>query len=283
MSWLHELVARLSGVDEHFARDIVASLLVGLLILLIQAFLRRQIARTGLPPESKRRWLVQVRNGALILFFFGLTVIWAAELRSVALSLVAFAAAVVLATKELIMCLSGTILRGSAQSFKLGDRIEVNGLRGDVIDMGLMTTTLLDVGPGSTIHQHTGRAVVLPNSIWLSSPVTNVSFTELYVLHVLTIPVELGVELPAIEEALLSAANDICEPFLEEAKAHLDKLGARRGLETPTAEPRIWMRVTAPKQLELLLRFPAPTRKVGRVEQAILRRFLESGLRLDRG
>ncbi|MCA9634818.1 MAG: hypothetical protein KC420_02155, partial [Myxococcales bacterium] len=73
MSWLHELVARLSGVDGHFARDIVASLLVGLLILLIQAFLRRQIARTGLPPESKRRWLGQAGNGAIIRYLLGLT------------------------------------------------------------------------------------------------------------------------------------------------------------------------------------------------------------------
>lgn len=234
----------------------------------------RALVRTGAPVETRRRWLVQLRNGALLLFFCGVIVIWADELRTVALSLVAFTAAVVLATKELIMCLSGAILRGASRGFTLGDRIEVGAMRGDVIDMGILTTTLLDVGPGAAIHQHTGRAIVLPNSIWLSAPVVNVSFTDEYVLHVVTVPVQVGADLEAIEAALLVAARGECAPFFDDAKRYLERLGDRRGIDTPSVEPRVWIRLASPTQIELLLRFPAPARLLGRVEQGILRRYL---------
>lgn len=262
-------------------QPIVSSIVLALILLLIRRMAHRALVRTGAPAETRLRWLIQLRNGALLAFFCGVIVIWADELRTVALSLVAFTAAMVLATKELIMCISGAVLRGASRGFTLGDRIEVAGVRGDVIDMGLMTTTLLDVGPGAAIHQHTGRAIVLPNSILLNSPVINVSFTDEYVLHVLTVPVVVSADLEAIEGALLEAAHRECAPFFDEAKRYLERLGTRRGIDTPSVEPRVWIRLVSPTQLELLLRFPAPARLLGRVEQGILRRYLRSRIGAD--
>lgn len=275
MDWLSDLLdlARRSS-NASFLRDAFATLALVVMVLLARSFAIRAVARTDVPPEQRRRWLGQIRSVVIIVFLFGIVVIWASELRTVALSLVAFAAAVVLAIKELLLCLSGSFLRGVSRSFKLGDRIEVGAVRGDVIDIGVLTTTIQEIGPGATIHQHTGRAVVLPNSVWLSSPVTNVSHLDEYGFHVLTVPVEDGADVQAVEEALLEAARAECAEFLDAVRRYLDRMERHRGIDTPSPDPRVWLRIASTTQIELLLRFPAPIRRVGLVEQGILRRFL---------
>jgi small-conductance mechanosensitive channel len=256
-------------------RHAVAS--AGLLLALIVArtLAVRALRRTDLVPEVRRRWMVQMRTAAVVIFLLGLAVIWADEVRAVALSFVAIAAALVLATRELFLCFSGALLRGTARAFSVGDRIEVDGSRGDVIDFGALSTTVLEVGPGP-IHQRTGRAIVIPNSIFLSKPIVNESLTDDYVLHVLTVPVTESDEWPRSEKALLEAASSECAPFLEDARAHMSRVGAEQGLEPLNVDPRVSIRLPEPGLIHLLLRFPSPVRLRGRLEQAILRRYLES-------
>lgn len=120
-----------------------------------------------------------------------------------ALSLIAFAVAFVVAIKELFMCLSGSVLKTSSGAFRVGDRIQVRDFRGDVIDQTLLSTTLLEVGPGKLTHQRTGRKLVLPKSLFISDPVTNESFIHAYGLHVFTVPIKLEDDWQAARQVLI--------------------------------------------------------------------------------
>ena len=225
--------------------------------------------------DLRRRWAAQIRLATLLLLLLGLTIIWGAELRTFAISIVAIAAAIVIATKELIMCVSGTILKSSGKSFKIGDRIEIGTVRGDVVDQTLLTTTLLEVGPGTDIHQHTGRTVVLPNSVLLSVPVVNETFSDEYVLHVFSVPLGGGENWRQAEAVILAAAEAECAAFRAESEQHMDRVVRREGLQPLSTEPRVTLRLEGPKDLVMLVRIAVPARRKGRVEQAILRRFLE--------
>ena len=224
--------------------------------------------------EAQRRWLVMVRNLAVITCVFLLIVVWADQLRTLALSVVAFAAAIILSTKELLMCFTGGMLRSSAGMFHLGDRIEVKKLRGDVIDLTMLTTTILEIGPEQLSHQHTGRAIVLPNSIFLSEAVINESFTEDFVLHTSVVPLSRKDDWARAERHLLQAANEVCGEFIEAARKHLSRLGRQQGIDVPSVEPRVTLLFPKPEEINLLVRFPVPARKKGRSEQAMLRRYL---------
>lgn len=253
-------------------------LFVSVLILVLIVAGRRVAVRTfensGLPPERRNRFLVQSRNAAIALFLASVLVLWAQQLQTVALSLAAVAAALVIATKELILCVSGTFLRMSARTFRLGDRIEVTGIRGDVIDIGPLTTTLLEVGPEPSIHKLTGRAVVVPNSLFLTAAVVNETFTEEFVLH--TTRVELDEQTPwrEAETMLLDAANEVCERYVEDAQKNMERVGHKHGLEPPDVRPRVWV-ATRSGGVTLVLRYPAPIRARGQVEQSILRSYLD--------
>ena len=250
---------------------------VGLLVgvLLARWAVLRLIKRSRIKSaELRRRWIVQVRNACFFLVTIGLIVVWAAQLRAAALSIVAVFAAVVLATKELLQCVSGGFLKITSGSFVLGDRICVKDIRGEVIDQTLLATKVLEIGPGQSVHQGTSRAITIPNSVFLTEPVYNESFTDKYVLHAFTVPVAAADDWTWVEHALLEAARDVCKSFVEDARRHIAHLTAREGLDTPSVDPRVTICLPQPDRIDLVVRVPVPVDKKGRVEQEILRRYL---------
>ncbi|WP_339806427.1 mechanosensitive ion channel domain-containing protein [uncultured Marinobacter sp.] len=253
----------------------VASLFGSTLILIVVILLARSISgrfirKTVQSHELRRKWLVQSRNGLILLFILGLIIIWGEELRTLALSIVAIAVAFVVATKELILCVLGGLLKTGARSFELGDRIQIKDFRGDVIDENLLATTILEVGPGKLTHQRTGRMTVIPNALFVSEPVINESFTHDYVFHVFVVPFKREENWQAAQVALLESATRLCEPYLEAVRTYMLRVSERRGLEVPSVDPRVNLLVPVAGEIHLLVRFPAKSGQRGYMEQAIL-------------
>ena len=234
----------------------------------------RALRARGLAPEEMRRYMASTRSIALVLFIVGGFAVWFSELKIFALSLAAVAAAIVVATKEIIMCVGGTFLRTSSRSFEIGDRIEIAGVRGDVIDTTLLSTTILEIGPGQVGHQRTGRSITMPSSLFLANPVVNESFTDAYVLHTFSVVVPNDGTWAKREQALLDAAQKEMAPYATESQAFFERMSKERGIETPTQEPRVLIQLDSPLSLTLICRLPTPARRKGRIEQAVLRRYL---------
>ncbi len=265
----------LTASDSTLILDGLKSLVLLAVVLIVRSLLVRAISRNqGLTVEARRRWAINVRNTMVVTFVIGLTFIWAHELNAFAVSLVAVAVAFVLATKELILCLSGAVLRMGANVYSLGDRIEIHGLRGNVLDQNWLATTLLEIGPGQMSQQYTGRAVVFPNSLLLSHPLINETYMKAYIVHVMTIPLAADDDWQKAEQVLLEAARAECSPFLEEARRHMKRVEGESWLDAPSVEPRVTIQLPEPSRINLLLRVPAPGQRTSRLEQAILRRFL---------
>lgn len=239
---------------------------------LLSRYIRRSVSSTDL----RRRWLVQSRNGLLLLLLLGLLFIWGEELRALALSIVAIAVAFVVATKELILCVTGSILKTGAGSFNIGDRIQIKDFRGDVIDQNLLATTILEVGPGKITHQRTGRMTVIPNALFVSEPVINESYTHDYILHVFTVPFKREDDWREAQEAFLKCANRHCQPYLEDVRKHMKEISEERGLEVPKVEPRVTIQVPAAGEVHLIIRIPVKSGQRSFIEQSILSEVLSN-------
>ncbi len=257
--------------------DILKSLILLAIVLTARLVLMRAVTHSAsLTVETKRRWVLMIRNVIAAVFVIGLIFIWAHELSTFAVSLVAIAVALVLATKELILCLSGTVLRAGSNAYTLGDRIEISGTRGNVIDQNLLATTVLEIGPGHSSSQYTGRAVVFPNSLLLGHPLINETYMKEYIVHVMTIPLTMEDDWQAAEKLLLEIALDECLPIMDEARVHMKQLEGKACLDAPSVEPRVSIHLPEPGRIDLLLRVPSPAHRTSRLEQAILRRFLSA-------
>lgn len=231
----------------------------------------------ALPFDSKEealRWRVAIRNLAIVVAAAALIVIWAQELQSLLLSFVALGAASILAFRELILSASGAFVRAASNLAKVGDRVEVLGYRGDVIDHGLFTTTLREVGPGPKSHQWTGRTLVVPNSWFLLHPVAMEAQDDPYLLHQFVVAIDRKSDWALAEKHLLQAANASCGEYLQQAKKHFEGIAAKRGLWAPSGDPRVLLDVSDPTRVELLLRLPVKSHQRGATEQAVVRAFL---------
>ncbi|MGE3854534.1 MAG: mechanosensitive ion channel domain-containing protein [Planctomycetota bacterium] len=255
------------------ARELTMSgVLVVLLLVLRYWLIHRFLRHDELPGEVRRRLVVNTRNATLLALMLGLILIWGSELQSMAISLFAVAAALVLATKEVIMCISGAFVR--AQMYSVGDRIQIKDKRGDVIDKSVLTTRLLEIGPGEHSHQYTGRMLVVPNSELLSGGVANETALGDYLIHIITIPLHLDDDWRTARDVLLQAARAACAGYLQKATDHLERLEMDAAHYTPSAEPRVSLELPEPGRINLLLRLPVPKGRKQRIQQIVLNDFL---------
>ncbi len=98
------------------------------------------------------------------LLLISIVIIWLQNINYITIILGFASAGIALALQEVILCVAGWVFIISRRPFETGDRVEINGIRGDVIDIRIMQTSLLEVGNWVEADQSTGRIVNIPNS-----------------------------------------------------------------------------------------------------------------------
>ncbi|SFH39325.1 Small-conductance mechanosensitive channel [Palleronia marisminoris] len=250
--------------------DLLASLL-----LLVVLWIARKIvvgtirARTELPPHDQRRLIATSRNVFLFLLLVGLVLIWAPQLRTFALSLTAVAVAIVVATKELILCLSGAVLRATTRAFGIGDWIEVGDNRGEVTDHTLLATTLEEFGTGPHIYTPTGRMIVLPNSMLLTTPVRNQTALREDTYHRFAVTLDPVPALGGKREVVTRIVHRHYEPFRERAARASDLIERRTRSDLPDPTPAIRLRTSDLGKLRVEITLFCPSREAERLESDI--------------
>ncbi|MDZ7749624.1 MAG: mechanosensitive ion channel [Halofilum sp. (in: g-proteobacteria)] len=164
----HPLVVPLLATAALFAVVAALRLLIG----------RRIRAGASILGDLQRRQLLYLRSALTTILLVGLVAIWLGRLENALLSLTAVAVAIVIATKELLMCITGFLVRTTGRLFALGDWIECDGMRGEVTDQTLLATRLLEVESGENGYVYTGRTVSLPNSLFLNHPVRTAPYAH---------------------------------------------------------------------------------------------------------
>ncbi|ADD68706.1 MscS Mechanosensitive ion channel [Denitrovibrio acetiphilus DSM 12809] len=261
--------------NEMLIRIASTIITIAIIILLRNISLKMIKNRDFHHKEAKMRAMVYTRKFFMLLVILTVAFIWLSHIKDFALSITALAVAIVLATKELILCVTGGMIRNYSQSYRIGDRIHIGDYRGDVVNIDLLSTTLLEIGPGVSSHQYTGRSINIPNGIFLSHPLINETFTEKYILHVFSVPISSCAKWQEAEKVLLEAANETVQDYIEEARKHMEKLSSRTAFEAPNVDPRVTIIMADKDTLNLLVRVPVPSRRKGKIEQAIVRLFLE--------
>ncbi|WP_337995682.1 mechanosensitive ion channel family protein [Oleispirillum naphthae] len=225
---------------------------------------------------SEKHWriLARVKNAAFLLIVVGLFLIWAPSLKTFALSLTAFAVAIIIATKELIMCLSGGVVRVVSNSARVGDWVEIGGVRGQVVNMDLLTVTLQEIHSDGRSYEFTGRLVSIPNAVFLTAPVRNETFYGRYVYHKFTLTFEPGAEIDAMEKLVRDSLERDMEPHMELARRYNATIERKAGLDLQDVEPEIIFETTNEAKIRMNVSAFLPTRNAIRFEQNAVRAAL---------
>ncbi len=233
-----------------------------------QHFLNRRVSSHA--PEVKRERLVLAKNIIWIVATLAVITIWASKLAGFALSVAAFAGAILLVSKEFLMCFMGYGLITFTRPYRIGDFIEINGFAGKVIDIDGFATTLAETG---AVHQLTGKTIVLPNSAVLSHPVRNVSATGAYMVDLYKIAVPFDIDIDKADASALTAAENATAPWREVADRHLKLIEDSAFIDLPSSKPKVLWASVDGKHHIMTVRFACPVEERVATEQAIFRDF----------
>ncbi|APJ03388.1 mechanosensitive ion channel family protein [Silvanigrella aquatica] len=261
---------------QFYFQHIVTTAIFFFSLIAIRFLVVKQISQSKISPaETKRSIIVRVNNAFIVLIFFTIITIWSNELKTMAISFVAIAAAIAIATKEFFLCFIGGLYKWLAKPFSIGDRIEILNYRGEVADFKFMSTTLLEIGPGKDHYQYTGRTLVIPNSIYLTNSIAKESHSESFTLHTFIVPISKNEDWKSCEANLLFAAQESCKSYLEEAKRFYLSEKHFFVLGPVSIEPRVQFSISNLNQIDMIVRIPCPSLQTNKVQQNIIRTFLE--------
>jgi small-conductance mechanosensitive channel len=205
--------------------------------ILVRWLALRLIRGQGVLSDTRRWWMITVRNGLSALIVLGLFIVWAPEIEEFALSITAFVVALVIATKELILCLSGTTWARTTRAFDVGDWVEIGGHSGEVVDETLFMTELQEIEKRE--YRYTGRTVAVPNSLLLTQPVINHNFRKRFLEHEFTLHAPADAPALSMRDAIAAALNAEAAAFEPIARRYAAVIEKRAGVKLPDPAPTV--------------------------------------------
>ena len=265
---------------SHLRRVMVqlAALGVLLIAIFVAAFVWRTLTFRYVQDLRRRRQLLRLRKLAVasvvsLVLVFDFT----DQLGTLATVVGLAAAGIAVALQNVILSFAGYFFVTGRYGIRVGDRIQLAGVNGDVIEIGLFKLALMELAGDGSTHQPTGRVVVFPNSIVFQAngnfcrqtPGTNFAWNEFK----LTLAPECDYRLA--EKRLIEVVENVYSPYGDTVQSQYREL--ERDLNMKLESPRPQCRIRLGQNgIEMTIRYPADTRHAVQVADEISRRVLDA-------
>ena len=277
---MNELIDRL----PLWARDIPWRWIAALLLLagavLAYRVLAGQISSQVADAEKRHRY--RKRAGYTIAFFVALVVgvAFIEQIRALGTFLGFIGAGIAIALREYVASFLGWFYIMGQRNIALGSRIEVGGVRGDVIDIGVLKLTLVEVRGEQLGDQSSGRLVTVPNFKILTDPVFQFTAGSPYVWDEMEFTVTFESDWENAREILEQVGREVFEPHREEIEAGFRQLEHDYAFRYGVTTPIVYVTV-GPSGIQLKLRYLTHVRQRRGNRDLISRQVLEQFRRAD--
>lgn len=222
----------------------VRKFIITLIGVIIIFFLVKIIKKTLSPHVKAENWYmtnkaINVVGYILTLFLIG--VIFNDRLGGITVTLGVASAGIAFALREVITSVAGWLGILFGGFYKTGDRVQLGGIKGDVIDIGILRTTLMELGEWVDADLYNGRIVRIANSFVFSQPVFNYSADFQFLWDEIKIPIKYGSDYTLTREILEAATKTIVDNYTESAQAEWDKMARKYILEKQSISSSVTM------------------------------------------
>ncbi|MGB2921982.1 MAG: mechanosensitive ion channel domain-containing protein [Mycobacterium sp.] len=279
---------RLLFFSEENGIKLVLTVALVLALMLVRWLLRAlvRLMLRGIGNERARFWSRQAVNiGVSLVFLLGLLSIWFDDPARLATGIGLVTAGLAFALQRVITAVAGYLLILRGDTFNVGDRITMGGVRGDVIALGFIKTTIMEMGQPPALQgaepaqwvksrQYTGRVVTVTNDKVFDEPVYNYTRDFPYLWEEVAIPIPYRADRHTAGQILLDAATKhSVSPSAMPADA-LESMRRKYFLRDTDLEPKLYWRLTD-NWLELTARFVTEAYGVRDVKDQMAREVLE--------
>jgi len=278
---------RFIGINQENGQKLLLTILFILGILLFGILLRAVVGLilSGERFERTRFWTKQgISVLTAVLMMVIVASIWFNDPTRLATAAGLITAGLAFALQKVISSVAGYIVILRGRNFTVGDRISMGGVRGDVIGLGFIQTTIMEMGQPPAVQsadpavwvksrQFTGRIVTVANNKIFDEPVFNYTRDFPFIWEEIAIPITYETDRQKTEEIMLAAAKKHTMEINELSQESVKKLEDDYFVNIADFEPQVFYRITD-NWLELTVRFIVGEHKIREVKNNISRDML---------
>lgn len=259
--------------DPTVAKLIAAA--IGLLIVyVVVRSLQRGIGRYVQDTDTRYRARKFVTFLGYIVALLLLTVIYSERLAGFTVAFGVAGAGIAFALQEVIASVAGWVALSFGNFYRPGDRVQLGGIKGDVIDIGILRTTLMEVGQWVNGDLYNGRIVRIANSFVFKEPVFNYSADYPFLWDEITLPVRYGSDWQYTRAMIERVVNEIVGDYALQSKEAWDRMLKQYRLEEAKIDPMITL-VANDNWIEFTARYIVDYRRRRWAKDRLYTRILE--------
>jgi len=235
---------QLEFTNSYLTKVFYSTLALLIIYITIKLIFEQIVARRIKEPKT-RYSLKRIASMLAVLIFIAASItIWVDNLQALLVSYGILAAGAAVALQDVFKNFAGSLVIFITGTYHIGDRIEINSKIGDVIDIGIFYTTLLETNEWVNGDQATGRLSIIPNSFVLTGIVNNYTRDHPYIWDEISIPVTYDSDW---REALTIIARVIDAETKEvtaKSEVSVSKLSDKYYLPQKSTEPTVFATLT---------------------------------------
>ena len=265
----------LTTINESYIALILSTTIVILLFSFFKKIGKRTIRKKI---EGRKEYIinqaVQIILNILEVVF--LLVIWSEYIQSLMTLISVTSAAMTIALRELILNFFCGIYIKMKKPFQVEDRIEVKGIKGDVMNISSLNFEVLEISTKEEHGQSTGVIVTFPNSIVFAEPIRNLNKGFKYVWDELTVKVPMDCDLVKNKQEFYKIVNniEITKNIPKKMKAQINDINTTNRVYFNKYDPTSYTKIVD-KHIELTIRYLMHPKKGRFVESVIWNKILE--------
>jgi len=238
--------------------DIILKLLSSFLVLLLtmvaNRVLRNVLKARVKDPTQAHTLNMLVRNSIFLVGSVVILLIWLGAGSDLTVAMGILGAGIAFASQEVIGSFAGYVNIVTGNLFRIGDRVRIGHVTGDVLDVSILRTTVMEIGEWVQADQYTGRLVTVANRFVFSDPVFNYTQHWPYLWDEITIPITYNSDWRRAGELMLEHGREYTAHLQAQAQAQLRSLGNTYPIREATVEPTLYL-VMTDNWIEMTLRY----------------------------
>jgi small-conductance mechanosensitive channel len=218
----------------------IVTLFIGIAIIwMLVKFIKRNVFSRIKDNDNRYRAKKFVTFFGYFLTILLLTIIFSDKLGGLTVALGVAGAGIAFALQEVIASFAGWLAIMFGSFYNPGDRVQLGGIKGDVMDIGVLRTTIMETGQWVDGDLYNGRIVLIANSYVFKEPVFNYSGEFPFLWDEIKIPIQYGSNYEIAKEIILTAGIEIAGNLSELSKEKWHSLQKKYRLEEAQTEPML--------------------------------------------
>lgn len=262
--------------DVDLSKFVNSAIAITLSFLFFRIIMEQIVAQRIHEPKTRYSFRKTTYILFLVTSFVIVLRIWIVNPQALLVAYGLVAAGVAIALQDLFKNFAGGIVIFTSGIYEIGTRIEIGGKSGNIIDINLFYTTILEIREWVNGDQVTGRITSIPNGLVLSQVVNNYTKDHHFLWDEIFIPVTYESDWKSAIRIMKQIATLETKEVASEAKKSLEGLEEKYYLPERPTEPDVFVTLTD-NWIMLRLRYVIEVRERrmvnSRISELILREF----------